>query len=156
MLRTSKGASLTKRGPSLCRFSLSLTARNSLRPPSKDDVSAVTDGKTTPVVGTRSTLEEGSRATSSSSTKTPQNGESIQVYDIEGVKRRVRSWSERAAIVVRTRADDFTASAKTTLSHLGLQLNKVTGYEAIEALKRDVVDQGVYVRSPLCNQMSLF
>lgn len=33
----------------------------------------------------------------------------------------------------------------TTLSQLGLQLNKVTGYEAIEVLKRDVVDQGVYV-----------
>lgn len=29
----------------------------------------------------------------------------------------------------------------TTLSQLGLQLNKVTGYEAIEVLKRDVVDQ---------------
>jgi sensitive to high expression protein 9 len=65
------------------------------------------------------------------------------------VKQRIREWSEQAAITVRTRADDFTASTRSTLSQLGLHLNKVTGYEAIEALKRDVVDQGAYIHCVL-------
>ncbi|KAF9463015.1 Mdm33 family-domain-containing protein, partial [Collybia nuda] len=58
-------------------------------------------------------------------------------YSLEVVKRQLREWTGQAAIIVRTRADDFTAQTKTTFSQLGSQLNKVTGYEVIEALKRD-------------------
>jgi sensitive to high expression protein 9 len=42
------------------------------------------------------------------------------------------------------KADDFTGATKSTLSHLGIQLNKFTGYEAIEALKRQVAEQGMF------------
>lgn len=56
-----------------------------------------------------------------------------------------REWSGPAAAVFRRYADQFTSSAKTTFSQLGSQLNKVTGYEEIEALKRRVVEQGIYV-----------
>ena len=58
-------------------------------------------------------------------------------------KARFREWTERAAIGMRFRADDFTAKSRATFSQLGAQLNKVTGYEEIEALKRGVVEQGV-------------
>jgi sensitive to high expression protein 9 len=65
------------------------------------------------------------------------------------VKQRIREWTEQATIALRNRADDFTASTKTTFSHLGSQLNRVTGYEEIEALKRGVVEQGAFVSASL-------
>lgn len=86
-----------------------------------------------------------SHETSNSTTDRPNSFDSLAPYDLEVVKRRIREWTGQAAITVRTRADDFTAHTKTTFSQLGSQLNKVTGYEVIEALKRDVVEQGVYV-----------
>ncbi|KAL4263016.1 Sensitive to high expression protein 9, mitochondrial [Pleurotus pulmonarius] len=64
--------------------------------------------------------------------------------DIESPKAlpvAFREWSGPAAAVFRGYADQFTLSAKTTFSQLGSQLNKVTGYEEIEALKRRVVEQ---------------
>ncbi|KIL67915.1 hypothetical protein M378DRAFT_72892 [Amanita muscaria Koide BX008] len=61
--------------------------------------------------------------------------------NLEAIKQRLREWSEHTAVVVRTRADDFTARSKTKFSELGAHLNKVTGYEEIEALKRQVVEQ---------------
>ncbi|KAJ6466420.1 Mdm33 family-domain-containing protein [Mycena sanguinolenta] len=57
------------------------------------------------------------------------------------LKERVRQWTEQGAIAVRTRADEFTTNTRTALSQLGLRLNKITGYEEIEALKRQVVEQ---------------
>ena len=76
--------------------------------------------------------------------KIPKSSESPShsPYDIEIVKQRMRAWREQAAIVLRSRADDFTASTKATFSQLGSELNRVTGYEAIEALKRGVAEQG--------------
>jgi len=75
--------------------------------------------------------------------KIPESSESPShsPYDIEIVKQRIRAWKEQAAIVLRSRTDDFTASTKATFSQLGSELNRVTGYEAIEALKRDVAEQ---------------
>lgn len=69
----------------------------------------------------------------------------IPPYDLTVVKQRLREWSDQAAITVRTRADEFTTTTKTTLSQLGLHLNKATGYEEIELLKRQVVEQGMPV-----------
>ncbi|KAJ6557234.1 Mdm33 family-domain-containing protein [Mycena vulgaris] len=57
------------------------------------------------------------------------------------LKDRLRKWTDNTAIAVRGRADEFTSTTKTTLSQLGFQLNKMTGYEEIEALKRRVVEQ---------------
>ncbi|KAF9013375.1 Mdm33 family-domain-containing protein [Cyathus striatus] len=62
-------------------------------------------------------------------------------YDLELVKQRIRKWTEKAGVTFRNRADDFTATTKYTFSKLGAELNKVTGYEEIEALKRKVVEQ---------------
>ncbi|KAJ7598802.1 Mdm33 family-domain-containing protein [Mycena floridula] len=53
----------------------------------------------------------------------------------------LRDWTARAATVFREKADGFTGSTKVTLSKLGAELNKVSGYEEIENLKRRVVAQ---------------
>ena len=58
------------------------------------------------------------------------------------VKQRIREWTEQIAIALRNRSDDLTATTKTTFSQLGSELNRITGYEAIEALKGGVVEQG--------------
>jgi len=64
-------------------------------------------------------------------------------YDLATLKKNLAKLSNEAAIKFRQRADDFTASTKITFTQLGAQLNKVTGYEEIEALKQQVVEQGV-------------
>jgi len=53
----------------------------------------------------------------------------------------MREWSEWAGLTVKSHADNFTATTKTAFSELGSQLNRVTGYEAIEALKSQVTEQ---------------
>jgi len=76
--------------------------------------------------------------------KNPESSESpsLPSYDAEILKQRIREWTELAAVVLRNKADGFTANTKATFSRLGSELNRVTGYEEIEALKRDVVEQG--------------
>lgn len=66
----------------------------------------------------------------------------LSSYHAEIVKQRIREWAEHGSIVLRNRADGFTATTKATFSQLGSELNRVTGYEEIEALKRKVVEQG--------------
>ncbi|EPQ54748.1 hypothetical protein GLOTRDRAFT_111396 [Gloeophyllum trabeum ATCC 11539] len=61
--------------------------------------------------------------------------------DVAAAQERLRGWSESKAIALRKRADDLTASMLTTFSQLGSHLNKFTGYDEIEALKRRVVEQ---------------
>ncbi|KAG6854679.1 hypothetical protein C0991_003328 [Blastosporella zonata] len=65
----------------------------------------------------------------------------LSQIDLEELKQRLRSWRHQAAVLFRTRADDFTARSKVTFSQLGSELNRVTGYEVIDALKREVVEQ---------------
>lgn len=48
------------------------------------------------------------------------------------------------AIDIRKRADGFTAVTQALFSELGGQLNRATGYEDIELLKKKVEEQGVY------------
>lgn len=92
-----------------------------------------------------SELRGRSESSTSTTTKSSQTYQGpLTAYDLEMVRARIREWTEEATITLRNRADDFTAKSKTTLSQLGIQLNKVTGYEEIEALKKSVVDQGVH------------
>jgi sensitive to high expression protein 9 len=55
----------------------------------------------------------------------------------------MREWSERAGFTVKSHADNFAVTTKTAFSRVGFQLNRVTGYEAIEMLKRQVTEQGM-------------
>lgn len=48
-----------------------------------------------------------------------------------------------SAISIRKRADRFTVVTQTLFSELGGQLNRATGYEEIELLKKKVQEQGV-------------
>ena len=64
-------------------------------------------------------------------------GEGIDVW-----RHRIRGWSEQAAGSVKTHADSLAVSANLAMSRLGSQLNRMTGYDAIEALKKRVEEQG--------------
>ncbi|ESK85002.1 mitochondrial inner membrane protein [Moniliophthora roreri MCA 2997] len=66
--------------------------------------------------------------------------------DLNTLRDNFRKWSDEAAINFRQKADDFTGSTKVTFSQLGSQLNKVTGYDEIEALKRQVVEQEARIK----------
>ncbi|KAK0487636.1 Mdm33 family-domain-containing protein [Armillaria novae-zelandiae] len=66
----------------------------------------------------------------------PSSSKAEPPIDLQQVKNRLVEWSDQAAITLRTKADDFTETTKSTFSQLGAQLNKVTGYEEIEVLKR--------------------
>ncbi|KAG6837617.1 hypothetical protein H0H93_006138 [Arthromyces matolae] len=60
---------------------------------------------------------------------------------LDEFKRRMRVWRDQAAVTFRNQADEFTAKSKKSFSQLGAELNKMTGYELIDALKREVVEQ---------------
>ncbi|KAF8635919.1 hypothetical protein AX15_000096 [Amanita polypyramis BW_CC] len=87
---------------------------------------------------------------SSSSTRVPFNDDPtvqhLTTPNFEAIKQRLRGWSEQTAIVIRNRADDFTTRSKTTFSQLGAYLNKVTGYEEIEARKGQVVEKEKHIK----------
>lgn len=59
-----------------------------------------------------------------------------------GFKEEKESLSD----LVKRRGGSLSVSALATLDRLGVQLNKVTGYEEIEALKNDVAKQGTHWR----------
>ncbi|KAF5382721.1 hypothetical protein D9615_002831 [Tricholomella constricta] len=101
-------------------------------PESTDHEAASSSASPSPAVENRPIKEFSAKQSSVSS---------VSQYDLDLVKQRLREWTDEAALTFRARADDFTARSKTTFSQLGSQLNKVTGYEVIEALKRDVVQQ---------------
>jgi sensitive to high expression protein 9 len=104
-------------------------------------------------VRTKSPLPTHSDARSSSKPGPSVTPEPLTAYDIDLVKQRIRSWTEQAAIALRNKADDFTASSKVTFSQLGSELNRVTGYEEIEVLKRGIVAQGMHNFDPLHYKM---
>lgn len=133
-------------------FSTFVAARNVHRPPIAGDSQQSKDALFSqsedlpPSKAAQAPLDSLPHATDSTlkypSTES-QPREPLSPYDLELVKKRIREWTEQATIALRNRADDFTDSAKVTFSQLGSQLNRVTGYEEIEALKRGVVEQGM-------------
>ncbi|KAJ3904143.1 sensitive to high expression protein 9 [Lentinula edodes] len=60
---------------------------------------------------------------------------------LDELKEKLLKWVNDRAFHFRRRADNFTGATKVRLSGLGAELNKVTGYEEIDALKRQVVEQ---------------
>ena len=61
---------------------------------------------------------------------------------VEDVQSIIRRWSERQFIGLRHRTDSLVARLATTFTRLGGEINRVTGYDEIESLKRQVVSQG--------------
>ncbi|KAL1719661.1 Mdm33 family-domain-containing protein [Schizophyllum commune] len=82
-----------------------------------------------------------SASNSPSDPPTPSKAEEI----LAQLQTRLREFAEQTAIAVRNRADDFTARSKSTFSQLGAELNRVTGYEEIDALKKDVVARETHI-----------
>ncbi|KAJ3820812.1 mitochondrial distribution and morphology family 33, partial [Lentinula raphanica] len=60
---------------------------------------------------------------------------------LDELRETLLKWTNAWAFQFRRKADDFTGATKARLSGLGAELNKVTGYEEIDALKRQVVEQ---------------
>lgn len=60
---------------------------------------------------------------------------------VEDMQSIVRRWSERHFIELRQRTDSLVARLATSFTRLGGEINRVTGYDEIESLKRQVVSQ---------------
>ncbi|RDB17817.1 Sensitive to high expression protein 9, mitochondrial [Hypsizygus marmoreus] len=128
--------------PSVIRQFSSSSAKWTLIPRPPNDSSTNTETRTeSPVPVSTSSEEHVHRSNYPTDNPLPTEPAPLSPYDLELVKQRIREWTGHAALSFRNRADDFTANTKTTLSQLGLELNRMTGYEAIEALKRNVVEQ---------------
>ena len=128
--------------PFVRQFSTSRTAWN-LQISKVDNKRVVGDSRTSSVT------KESTTPTSSEPTSFEKlectDARTRSPHQLDFLKQRLRSWSEQAAIALRIKADDFTASTKSTFSHLGSELNRVTGYDEIEVLKRGIVEQGLFI-----------
>lgn len=60
----------------------------------------------------------------------------------EGIRNRLKALSDTAKL--RSRADHIISRATTNFSGFGSKLNKFTGYDEIESLKKSVYARGVY------------
>ncbi|KAG8981494.1 sensitivity to high expression protein she9, partial [Tulasnella sp. 427] len=58
--------------------------------------------------------------------------------ELNTLSDRARVWGRLTASLLRQRAENLSSSAHTTVHDLGGKLNKVTGYDEIDALKRRV------------------
>lgn len=86
----------------------------------------------------------GDLPSSSSSHTNPTPHKEASKFAVHDVKQRVHEWSNDATVSFRSKADAWTDSTKVVFSKLGAELNKVTGYEAIETMKRQVGEQGAW------------
>ncbi|KAL4080636.1 Mdm33 family-domain-containing protein [Scleroderma citrinum] len=63
------------------------------------------------------------------------------------LKGRMREWSGLTASTVRHRVDVFSKQTTTTFFQLAQHLNRATGYDAIDLLKRQVVEQEAKIKA---------
>lgn len=78
----------------------------------------------------------------------------ISAYDLDTIKQRIRDWMALVTVgfkqqtdELRQRTDELTQKTSTKLFQLGSQLNRVTGYEQIDALKQRVVEQEARIKA---------
>ena len=89
--------------------------------------------------------ERTSNTDSEHSPSTPSSSSSLKSREptgVEDVQSIIRGWSERQFIGLRQRTDSLVARLATSFTRLGGEINRVTGYDEIESLKRQVVSQG--------------
>lgn len=111
-----------------------------------DTESSPRDKHTPPTSGNISTTETHAAGRASGQNREQDSLSTPPPIDVEAIRGRLRDWSVLTSTSLRQRADAFSKQATTTFSHLGLHLNRVTGYEEIEALKRQVVGQGTVLQ----------
>lgn len=88
-------------------------------------------------------LSASSASTTSSQINSPLNEH--PKTPVEKLRETLLQWGNHRASQFRRKADDFSGVTRARLSGLGAELNKVTGYEEIDALKRHVVEQGIVI-----------
>ncbi|KAJ3929853.1 MAG: Mdm33 family-domain-containing protein [Lentinula lateritia] len=150
------GASLAKTKPSFHfrHFHPSTSTRNSSqqKPPPTNKTFNEQESKRSPSNSESSQIIDSDQSSLTSSTSTttsrttpslskplsPANSESEdrQPRSLDELKEKLLKWVNDRAFHFRRRADNFTGATKVRLSGLGAELNKVTGYEEIDALKR--------------------
>jgi sensitive to high expression protein 9 len=59
---------------------------------------------------------------------------------------RAREWATDAAIQTRIRTDAFAVRLTRALSQAGGEINRATGYDQVDALKRRVIERGTPAR----------
>src|SRR6266851_4970079 len=136
--------------PGTCRLLLTTFPRTHVRffpttsPPKEDTDSRPPRSNDSLEESTlNSQLEYSSSTPSSSGPIFTKAGEGI-----EHVQSIIRRWSEQNSIAFRQRTDSLIARLAASFTRLGGEINRVTGYDEIEALKRQVVSQGtVWPRS---------
>ncbi|KAH0832202.1 Mdm33 family-domain-containing protein [Lanmaoa asiatica] len=101
---------------------------------------------TTPTSENISTIEPHTAGPVPGRTRAQSSLNSPPPIKVEALRGRLRDWGALAGSSLRRRADQFSKRATTAFSHLGLHLNRVTGYEEIDALKRQVVEQGMILQ----------
>ncbi|KAI9512460.1 Mdm33 family-domain-containing protein [Russula earlei] len=75
-------------------------------------------------------------STPPSSSSGPESGKNI-----EHAQSLIRRWSERNSVAFRQHTDNLIARMAVSFTRLGGEINRVTGYDEIETLKRQVVSQ---------------
>ena len=121
-------------------------SRSGRRSHSTRGVGVTPDTKTSPRDDHTSPTSEHTSTTETHAPGLQAQGPSSLNSDIEAVRSRLKVWGVLASSSLRRRADQFSKKATTTFSHLGLHLNRVTGYEEIDALKKQVVEQGTVLQ----------
>ncbi|KAF8270806.1 Mdm33 family-domain-containing protein [Lactarius quietus] len=82
--------------------------------------------------------------TSNTSPSTPSTSSGLKSRELSGVEdvqSIIRRWSEQQFIGLRQGTDSLVARLATSFTRLGGEINRVTGYDEIESLKRRVVSQ---------------
>jgi hypothetical protein len=74
----------------------------------------------------------------------PSTGSEVAPADdfVSRMRIHAREWATSAAIRTRLTTDDLVVRLSRTLAKAGGEINRVTGYEQIDALKHRVVEQG--------------
>ncbi|KAI0720539.1 Mdm33 family-domain-containing protein [Cerioporus squamosus] len=75
-----------------------------------------------------------SRSSSSSSSAASE-------AQLDDIRARVKEWSTETLKGMRQRGDEWTVQVARTFAQLGKELNRATGYEEIDVLKRKVGEQ---------------
>lgn len=95
-----------------------------------------------------STRDTATSDASASTTATPDSLDTSPPTDTLSILMgRMRGWADLALMAVRERADIFSTQATTTLSQLGGHLNRATGYDSIDILKQQVVEQEARIKA---------
>ncbi|KAI0356424.1 hypothetical protein OH77DRAFT_1423358 [Trametes cingulata] len=80
-------------------------------------------------------------SSSASSAEEPSQGDVDNADKLSGLKAQFRELTHGALDRTRRSGDEFTRHVARMFAQLGKELNRMTGYEEIEALKRRVVEQ---------------